>query len=136
MTTTPSGGTVYYYGTGRRKEAIARVRLYPGQGAVVVNGKPAEELFTRDIHRRLLDEPFAVTGTQGKFSAQIKCTGGGVSGWAGAIRHGVARALLTSDPSHRPALKRAGLLTRDARVKERKKYGLKRARKAPQYTKR
>ncbi len=136
MIATSTGGSTYYYGTGRRKSAIARVRLYPGQGAVVVNGKPAEEMFMRDHHRKLLDKPFIVTGTQGKFSAQIKCTGGGVSGWAGAIQHGITRALISAGPTYRPALKRAGLLTRDARVKERKKYGLKRARKAPQYTKR
>ncbi|MDA1239372.1 MAG: 30S ribosomal protein S9, partial [Chloroflexi bacterium] len=89
-----------------------------------------------DIHRKLLDQPFAVTGTQGKFSAQIKCTGGGVSGWAGAIRHGIARALTVADEGNRRALRTEGLLTRDSRVKERKKPGLKRARKAAQYTKR
>ena len=83
----------------------------PGQGALVVNGKPAEELFTRERHRKLLDKPFTVTGTHGKFSAQIKCTGGGVSGWAGAIQHGIARALISAGPTYRPALKRAGLLT-------------------------
>ncbi len=131
-----TGGHFYYYGTGRRKDAVARVRLYPGEGAIVVNGKPAESLFARQIHRQQIEEPFVVTGTQGKFSAQIKCAGGGTSGWAGAIRHGIARALTASDESLRPPLKKAGLLTRDSRMKERKKYGLKRARKAPQYTKR
>ena len=126
----------YYYGTGRRKEAVARVRLYPGNGAIVINGKPAEELFTREVLRREFLEPLALTNTEGRFNAQIHCAGGGISGWAGAIRLGIARALLEADANLRPTLKRAGMLTRDARVKERKKPGLKRARKAPQYTKR
>ena len=126
----------YYYGTGRRKEAVARVRLYPGSGAIVINGKPAEEIFTREVQRREFLEPLALTDTEGRFNAQIKCSGGGVSGWAGAIRLGIARALIEADTGLRPTLKRAGMLTRDARIKERKKPGLKRARKAPQYTKR
>ena len=134
MTTTSAQH--YYYGVGRRKEAVARVRLYPGNGAIIVNGKIAEELFTRDVQRREYLEPLAITNMDGRFNAQIKCSGGGVSGWAGAIRLGIARALLEADASLRPTLKRAGMLTRDARVKERKKPGLKRARKAPQYTKR
>ena len=132
-TTTP---THYYYGVGRRKEAIARVRLYPGAGAIVVNGKPAEQLFTREVQRREFLEPLAVTEMEGRFNAQVLCSGGGISGWAAAIRLGIARALLDADDGLRPTLKRAGMLTRDARVKERKKPGLKRARKAPQYTKR
>ena len=135
MTTTASTQH-YYYGTGRRKCAIALVRLYPGQGAIIVNGKPADEVFGRGIWRRQILEPFVVTDTEGKFNAQIKCVGGGVSGWAGAIRLGIARALLESSDQLRPPLKKAGMLTRDPRVKERKKPGLKRARKAPQYTKR
>ncbi len=126
----------YFYATGRRKSAVARVRLYPGNGAIVVNGKNADEIFTRSIQRRELEQPFVAVDMQGKFNAQIKCAGGGVSGWAGAIQLGIARALLVSDESLRRPLRSAGLLTRDARVKERKKPGLKRARKAPQYTKR
>lgn len=127
----------YFYGTGRRKTAVARVRLYPGNGAVVVNGKSFEEIFTRDTHRAEILSPLTRLGREGRFSAQIKCEGGGVSGWAGAIQMGIARALVASDPSIKPALKRPeNLLTRDPRMKERKKAGLKRARKAPQFTKR
>ncbi len=127
----------YYYGTGRRKTAVARVRLYPGNGAIVINGKPFEEVFSRDIHRAEVLSPLTRLGREGKFSAQIKCEGGGISGWAGAIQMGIARALVASEPGVKPALKRGeSLLTRDPRVKERKKAGLKRARKAPQFTKR
>jgi len=127
----------YYYGTGRRKTAVARVRLYPGNGAVVVNGRPMEEIFSRDVHRQEILSPLARLGREGKFSAQIKCDGGGITGWAGAIQMGIARALVASDPASKPQLKRGeNLLTRDARMKERKKAGLKRARKAPQFTKR
>jgi len=126
----------YYYGTGRRKTSVARVRLYPGTGAVVINGKPMDELFVRPMHREAILRPLAVAESQDKFNAQIKVEGGGVSGWAGAIAHGIARALVAADENLKPALRRHGLLTRDPRVKERKKYGLKRARKAPQYTKR
>ena len=127
----------YYYGTGRRKTAIARVRLYPGGGAIIVNGKPRDDVFDRDMHRDEVMLPLKRVGAEGKFSAQVKCEGGGVSGWAGAIRLGIARALVEADPSLKVTLKRSpSLLTRDARVKERKKPGLKRARKAPQYTKR
>ena len=127
----------YYYGTGRRKTSVARVRLYPGNGAVVINGKPMEEIFSRDIHRAEVLSPFRRLGREGRFSAQIKCEGGGISGWSGAIQMGIARALVASDETLKPALKRGeNLLTRDSRMKERKKAGLKRARKAPQYTKR
>lgn len=127
----------YYYGTGRRKTAVARVRLYPGNGAIVVNGKPMEDVFPRDEHRRIIMAPLERAGREGRFSAQIKCHGGGVTGWADAIRMGIARALVASDPPVKPQLKRgANLLTRDSRMKERKKAGLKRARKAPQFTKR
>jgi small subunit ribosomal protein S9 len=127
----------YYYGTGRRKTAVARVRLYPGNGAVVVNGRPMEEIFTRDAHRQEILSPLVRLGREGRFSAQIKCEGGGITGWSGAIQMGIARALVNSDPSSKPLLKRGeNLLTRDARMKERKKAGLKRARKAPQFTKR
>ena len=126
----------YFYGTGRRKTSIARVRLYPGTGTVIVNGRPIEEVFPRELHQLQVLSPLRATGNQGKFNIQAKCEGGGVSGWAGAIAHGVARALVDFDESAKPALRRQGLLTRDPRMKERKKYGLKRARKAPQYTKR
>ena len=133
---TMSNAQHYFYGVGRRKEAVARVRLYPGSGAIVVNGKPVEGIFTRDIHRRQIEDALVVANARGKFGAQIKCVGGGASGWAGAIRLGIARALVSSDESLRRPLRKAGLLTRDSRIKERKKPGLKRARKAPQYTKR
>ena len=126
----------YYHGTGRRKCAVARVRLYPGQGSVLINDKPMDAVFSREIHRRTILQPLVATETQTKFNIQAKVRGGGISGWAGAIAHGVARALVAADEEARKPLRRHGLLTRDARVKERKKYGLKRARKAPQYTKR
>jgi small subunit ribosomal protein S9 len=126
----------YYAGTGRRKSAVARVRLTPGTGAIVINGKPLEEVFNRPVHQTLILKPFRVTENQDKFNAQVKVAGGGVSGWAGAIAHGIARAMLKVDENLKKPLRQNGLLTRDSRVKERKKYGLKRARKAPQYTKR
>ena len=126
----------YYYGTGRRKTSVARVRLYPGTGAVVINGKPLDDLFVRPVHREAILRPLVVAESQDKFNAQVKVDGGGVSGWAGAIAHGIARALVAADENLKPALRRHGLLTRAPRMKERKKYGLKRARKAPQYTKR
>ena len=123
-------------GTGRRKTAVARVRLLPGEGEIVVNGRSLLEHFGAAIDETDVRMPFRVTGTEGRFNAMIKVEGGGFTGQAGAIRHGIARALLELDPAHRPVLRGAGLLTRDPRMKERKKYGLKRARKAPQYTKR
>jgi small subunit ribosomal protein S9 len=127
----------YFYGTGRRKTAVARVRLYPGNGAVVVNGRPLEEILTRDVHINEALSPLRRLGRETRYSAQIKCDGGGTSGWAGAIQMGIARALVASDPNVKPMLKRGeNLLTRDPREKERKKPGLKRARKAPQFTKR
>ena len=126
----------YYYGLGRRKTAIARVRLYPGNGQITINGKNADQLFTRPEQRRLIEEPLRHTGMHNSFSAVVQCTGGGINGWAGAIRLGIARALLASDETLRRPLRQAGMLTRDPRAKERKKPGLKRARKAPQYTKR
>ena len=126
----------YYYGTGRRKTAVARVRLFPGQGEIIVNGKPAEEYFPAGQHMSEIMTPLRLTNVQGQYSAMIKVCGGGVSGQAGAVRHGLARALLVAEPDLRPTLKRAGLLTRDPRVKERKKPGLRRARRAKQYTKR
>lgn len=127
----------YYYGTGKRKTSVARVRLLPGTGQIVVNDKSAEDYFGgRDLYQLVLRLPFRVTNTEGRFNASIKVHGGGPTGQAEAIRHGVSRALLEADETLRPALKQAGFLTRDARIKERKKVGLKRARKAPQYTKR
>jgi small subunit ribosomal protein S9 len=128
--------TTYVYGTGRRKEAVARVRLLPGDGSIVVNGKDAAEYFGGTPGLATLHLPFRVTETEGRYSASVLVAGGGFSGQAGAIRHGIARALLSAHPDARGALRAAGLLTRDPRAKERKKYGLKRARKAPQYTKR
>lgn len=126
----------YHSGTGRRKSTVARVRLYPGAGAVIINGKPLEEVFVRPAHQIQVLRPLQVTESEGKFNAQVKVEGGGISGWAGAIAHGIARALVEADENLRKPLRAHGLLTRDPRVKERKKYGLKRARKAPQYTKR
>jgi small subunit ribosomal protein S9 len=128
--------TNYIYGTGRRKTAVARVRLLPGDGSMVVNGKPVGEYFGRNASLGTLRLPFRVTDTEGRYSASILVAGGGFSGQAGAIRQGIARALLSVHPDARGRLRQAGLLTRDPRAKERKKYGLKRARKAPQYTKR
>jgi small subunit ribosomal protein S9 len=127
----------FYQGTGRRKTSVARVRLIPGEGEVVVNGRTLEEHFGNAVNLGEIMMPFRVTGTEGRYNAMIKVEGGGTQGQAGAIRHGIARALLESDPEGaRLPLRQAGLLTRDPRMKERKKYGLKRARKAPQYTKR
>jgi small subunit ribosomal protein S9 len=128
--------TNYVYGTGRRKTAVARVRLLPGDGGIVVNGKPAAEYFGGAVREGILVQPFRVTETEGRYSASVLVAGGGVSGQIGAIRHGIARALVSAHPDARRSLREAGLLTRDPRAKERKKYGLKRARKAPQYTKR
>jgi len=127
----------FYYAVGRRKSAIARVRLYPGEGSVTINGKPAREYFGgRELHYLVMEEPFRVTGTTERFDVVVSVVGGGTTGQAGAVRHGISRALIRADEELRPALKSAKLLTRDAREKERKKVGLKRARKAPQYTKR
>ncbi|MFL7807046.1 MAG: 30S ribosomal protein S9 [Anaerolineae bacterium] len=129
---------VYYEGVGRRKAATARVRLYTeeNQGQIVVNGRPAEEYFTRLGDMQTVREPLEAVGLEGNFFVSVLVNGGGVTGQADAVRHGLARALLKSDPMLRPTLRRGGYLTRDPRVKERKKPGLKRARKAPQYTKR
>jgi small subunit ribosomal protein S9 len=126
----------YFQGTGRRKTSIARVRLVPGEGAVVVNGKPLDDYFGRDGATEQALLPFTVTNTARRFNAMVKVTGGGVTGQVGAIAHGISRALLQVDKEHLGSLRRAGLLTRDPRAKERKKPGLKRARKAPQFTKR
>ena len=130
--TTPA----FHSGTGRRKTAIARVRLLPGEGEIVVNGRSLEEHFGNAINEADVKMPFRVTGTEGRFNAMIKVEGGGVTGQIGAIAHGIARALQQMDKELGPALRKAGLLTRDPRAKERKKPGLKRARKAPQFTKR
>ncbi len=121
---------------GRRKSAIARVRLAAGSGNVIVNGKPLDEAFPIQSHRNTVLEPFKAMETAPKVNVQVKVTGGGIAGQAGAVRHGIARALVAMDEKLRPVMRKAGLLTRDPRVKERKKYGLKKARKAPQYTKR
>lgn len=129
--------TAYHYATGRRKAAIARVRLYPGNGGLTVNGKTGREYFGgRALHLTNVAEPLRLTGTLDRFDVTVRVTGGGVAGQAGAVRHGISRALLRYDADLRSVLKPAKLLTRDPRVKERKKVGLKRARKAPQYTKR
>jgi small subunit ribosomal protein S9 len=127
----------YFYGTGRRKTSVARVRLIPGEGEIVVNGRTLDEHFGNAVNQAEILLPFRVSGTEGHFNAMVRVEGGGYHGQAGAIRHGIARALLQSDPEGlRAVLRQAGLLSRDPRMKERKKYGLKRARKAPQYTKR
>jgi small subunit ribosomal protein S9 len=127
---------IFNRGIGRRKNAVARVRIQPGEGRVVVNEKDPLAYLGRRVLEMAALAPLRVTSTQRKFDISVKVTGGGTSGQAGAIAHGIARALISYDPDYRPVLKKAGLLTRDARMKERKKYGLKRARKAPQYTKR
>ena len=126
----------YFYGTGRRKKSVARVRIYPGTGSITINGKDVDEYFGLETLKLIINQPFGVTGTVGKFDIVANVNGGGISGQAGAIRHGVARALLAADEANRPALKQAGFLTRDPRMKERKKYGLKGARRAPQFSKR
>ena len=123
-------------GTGRRKEAIARVRILPGTGKWLINDRTLDEYFPNKLHQQLISEPFVTLGADDQFDVVARITGGGVTGQAGALRLGIARALILVDPDSRPALKRAGFLTRDARVKERKKAGLKKARKAPQYSKR
>ena len=122
--------------TGRRKQAVARVRIRPGSGKIVVNGRPIEDYFPSETHRMVLSEPLTATSTNEVYDVDATIFGGGVSGQAGALRLGIARALVDLDPEVRITLKRAGLLTRDAREKESKKYGLKKARKAPQYSKR
>ena len=126
----------YFYGTGRRKKSVARVRLYPGTGVVTINGREISDYFGLDTMKLIVNQPFTVTDTVGKFDVVVNVNGGGFSGQAGAIRHGVARALLSADETYKPLLKKAGFLTRDPRMKERKKYGLKGARRAPQFSKR
>ena len=126
----------YFYGTGRRKSSVARVRLYPGSGNITINGRDVDDYFGLETLKLIMNQPFGVTNTVGKFDVVANVNGGGVSGQAGAIRHGIARALLLADETYRPALKKAGFLTRDPRMKERKKYGLKAARRASQFSKR
>ena len=122
--------------TGRRKEAVCRVRLMPGSGRWEINGRPLEDYFPSPVHRMVITEPLRLTETEGRYDILAKIEGDGVSGQAGSLRHAIARSLVDLDADLRPALKRAGFLTRDAREKERRKYGLKKARKAPQYSKR
>ena len=126
----------YFYGTGRRKSSVARVRLFPGTGSITINGRDIDDYFGLETLKLIVNQPFGVTETVGKFDIVCLVNGGGISGQAGAIRHGVAKALLASNPEFRAALKKAGFLTRDPRMKERKKYGLKAARRAPQFSKR
>lgn len=125
-----------FYGTGRRKTSVARVRLIPGQGNIIVNERPLTEYFGLKTLELIIKQPLSVTDTLGKYDVVAQVEGGGVSGQAGAVRHGIARALLKIDAEYRPALKKAGFLTRDPREKERRKYGLKKARKASQFSKR
>ncbi len=125
-----------FYGTGRRKKSVARVRLFPGTGNVTINGRSIDEYFGLETLKTIVRQPLDVTGLLGKMDVVCKVAGGGVTGQAGAIRHGIARALLIVNEEHRAVLKKAGFLTRDPRMKERKKYGLKAARRAPQFSKR
>ena len=127
---------VQYIGTGRRKSSVARVRLVPGEGKVIINGREMSEYIPFAALREVVNQPLVATETLGSYDILVNVNGGGYTGQAGAIRHGIARALLQVDPEYRPTLKRAGLLTRDPRMKERKKYGLKGARRAPQFSKR
>ncbi len=126
----------YFYGTGRRKSSVARVRIMPGTGVITINGRDIDDYFGLGTLKLIVNQPFESTNTQGTFDLICTVKGGGVSGQAGAIRHGLARALLQADPNYRSVLKKAGFLTRDPRMKERKKYGLKAARRAPQFSKR
>ena len=127
----------YHYGTGRRKSSVARVHLFPnGTGSIKINGRDIDDYFGLETQKLIVRQPLVATGTVGKVDVEATVAGGGVSGQAGAIRHGIARALLEMNPEYRPALKAAGFLTRDPRMKERKKYGLKAARRAPQFSKR
>ena len=127
---------VQFYGTGRRKSSVARVRLVPGNGQIVVNGKDSKDYFCKKTLEMIIRQPLVLTETEGRFDVLVNAHGGGTTGQAGAVRLGIARALLKADIEYRPALKKAGFLTRDPRMKERKKYGLKGARRAPQFSKR
>ncbi len=126
----------YFYGTGRRKKSVARVRVYPGTGNITINDRNIDDYFGLETLKLIVRQPLALTGTTEKFDIVCRVNGGGVTGQAGAIRHGLSRALLQYDEALRPTLKKAGFLTRDPRMKERKKYGLKGARRAPQFSKR
>ena len=126
----------YFYGTGRRKKSVARVRVYPGTGAITINGKDINDYFGLETMNLIVNQPLEVTGNAGKFDIVATVVGGGLSGQAGAIRHGLSRALVLADEANKAALKAAGFLTRDPRMKERKKYGLKAARRASQFSKR
>jgi len=126
----------FFYGTGRRKTAVARTRLIPGTGQILVNGRPLDEYFPRSVLQGVVRQPFSLTHTQGRFDVNATLDGGGIAGQAEALRHGISRALLQADPEFRALLKKAGLLTRDARAKERKKYGQRGARARFQYSKR
>ena len=128
--------TQRYYGTGRRKKSVARVYIYEGNGTITINKRPLDDYVGLDTLKKIINQPFAATRTEGKYDVLVNVYGGGTTGQAGAIRHGIARALLLVDTSYRPLLKKEGLLTRDPRMKERKKYGLKSARRAPQFSKR
>ena len=128
--------TPYFYGTGRRKSSVARVRLYQGTGKITINDRDIDDYFGLDTLKLIVRQPLAVTETTDKFDIVCTVAGGGVTGQAGAIRHGISRALLVFNPELRPVLKKEGFLTRDPRMKERKKYGLKAARRAPQFSKR
>ena len=136
MPRTKKSENIVFQGTGRRKKSIARVRIVAGKGSVTVNGKTLDEYFGTEILKVIVNQPFAVTNTVGKYDVIVKVIGGGYTGQAGAIRHGIARALEQANSEFRPVLKQNGFLTRDPRMKERKKYGLKKARKAPQFSKR
>ena len=128
--------TPFFYGTGRRKKSIARVRVYAGTGKIIINDREIDDYFGLETLKLIVRQPLALTGTADKFDIVCRVNGGGVTGQAGAIRHGLSRALLEYDANLRPTLKKAGFLTRDPRMKERKKYGLKGARRAPQFSKR
>ena len=132
----PKKDKITFYGTGRRKKSIARVRLANGNGNITINNKPLDEFLGIETLKVIVKQPLVATNSLDKFDVIAKVTGGGISGQAGAIRHGIARALVEANAEYRPILKSAGFLTRDARMKERKKYGLKKARKAPQFSKR
>ena len=137
MAAKKTSNKVYYYGTGRRKDAVAAVRLVPGKGNITINGKNIDDYFGLDTLKLIVRQPLSLTETEGKFDVVVKAIGGGISGQAGAIRHGISRALVQADEaSYKAILKSNGLLTRDARMKERKKPGLKKARKASQFSKR
>lgn len=127
---------VQYLGTGRRKNSVARVRLVPGSGRIVINKREMDDYFDLETLKLIVKQPLTLTDTLNQYDVLVTTNGGGISGQAGAIRHGISRALLQADPEFRPSLKRAGFLTRDPRMKERKKYGLRAARRAPQFSKR